>query len=376
MRIMRAWIGVVVAAFGSPAVAAQTTGASTPILIGQSAGFTGGQAEYSKDIKSGIDAYFAAVNKSGGVNGRQLKLLSEDDKGKKENVVANTKKLIETDNVFALIGYTSGAGVEAALSYLDSAKVPMLSPATGNMGIRATFHRYLFHTRAGYDEEMKKIVTTLATIGMTRFALAYLDDVGPANAKAMHDALAEHNLKAVAAVGLNRNATDFSVQIDTLMKAQPAAVLFITNGNPITKIVQGMKQRGYTGQFVTSSFSGFKFIDDLKQDSHGVIVSQVLPPPHRRDIKITKEFQQHFKEAMPDLKPNYTSLEGYIAARVLVEAIKRAGADPTRERFIDALENMKSLDLGGYEINYSRQDHGGARFVDTGIVSSSGTLTF
>jgi branched-chain amino acid transport system substrate-binding protein len=88
MRIMRAWIGVVVAAFGSPAVAAQTTGASTPILIGQSAGFTGGQAEYSKDIKSGIDAYFAAVNKSGGVNGRQLKLLSEDDKGKKENVVS------------------------------------------------------------------------------------------------------------------------------------------------------------------------------------------------------------------------------------------------------------------------------------------------
>jgi ABC-type branched-subunit amino acid transport system substrate-binding protein len=130
------------------AAAAQTSGALAPILIGQSAGFTGGQAEYSKDIKSGIEAYFATINNAGGVNGRQLKLVSEDDKGKKENVLTNTKKLIEIDNVFALIGYTSGAGVEATLSYLESAKVPMLSTSNGNMGIRATFHRNLFHTRA------------------------------------------------------------------------------------------------------------------------------------------------------------------------------------------------------------------------------------
>ena len=107
-----------------------------------------------------------------------------------------------------------------------------------------------------------------------------------------------------------------------------------------------------------------------------MIVSQVLPRPTRKDITVTKEFQQHMKETVPNLKPNYTSLEGYIAARVLVEGIKRAGANPTRERFVDALENMKSLDLGGYEINYSRQDHSGARFVDTGIVSSTGTLVF
>jgi branched-chain amino acid transport system substrate-binding protein len=373
---MRTWACAAIATLGALAASAQPGGASSPILIGQSAGFTGGQAEYSKDVKSGIEACFAAVNKSGGINGRPLKLVIADDQGKKEIVVANTRKLVETDNVFALIGYTSGAGVEAALPYLDSAKVPMLSPATGNMGIRAAFHRYLFHTRAGYDREMKKIVSTMVMTGMTRFALVYLEDVGPDNPKAMHEALAENNLKAVAAVGLNRNATDFTPQIDTLMKSQPAVVLFITNGNPIVKIVQGMKQRGYTGQFVTSSFSGFKFIDDLKKDSHGVIVSQVLPPPTRADFRIVKEFQLHLKETVPDLKPNYTSLEGYIAARVLVEGLRHAGVNPTRERFVDALEKMKSVDLGGYEIGYSRQDHSGARFVDTGVVGATGTIRF
>jgi ABC-type branched-subunit amino acid transport system substrate-binding protein len=103
------------------------------ILIGQSAGLTGGQADYSKDVRDGILAYFEAVNRAGGIDGQPLKLITEDDQGKRDLVVANTKKLIEQDNVFALIGYTSGAGTEAALPIAEAARVPMLSPASGNI---------------------------------------------------------------------------------------------------------------------------------------------------------------------------------------------------------------------------------------------------
>jgi branched-chain amino acid transport system substrate-binding protein len=148
------------------AIAAFVDAAAAQILIGQSAGMTGGQAEYSKDVRTGLLAYFEAANRAGGVHGQQIKLITEDDKGSRDQVVANTKKLIEKDKVFALVGYTSGAGVEATLKLIDEAKVPMLSPATGNAGIRQETHRYLFHTRAGYADEMRRVVDTLATVGV------------------------------------------------------------------------------------------------------------------------------------------------------------------------------------------------------------------
>lgn len=367
---------LIAAGMSGPALAQKNSAVTAaPILIGQSAGVTGGQAAYTADVKQGIEAYFAAANKQGGVEGRPLKLLTEDDAGKKDNVLANTRKLIEQDKVTALIGYTSGAGVEATLKYLDTQNVPMLSPVTGNMGIRADFHRNLFHTRAGYDDEMKKVIGNLALMGVKRFAIAYLDDVGPANPQSMHGALDLAKLKAVAAVPLNRNATDFEPQVAALLKAEPEAVVFISNGTPIVKIVKAMRAKGYGGQFATSSFSGLKVMDDLQDKAPGLIMSQVLPPPTRTHLKLIKDYQADLAAHAPGAKPNYTSLEGYVAARVLVEGLRRAGT-VSPERLAAALEDMRRVDLGGYEINFSKKSHDGSRFVDTGVVSREGGLRF
>lgn len=354
---------------------AQKTVATGPILIGQSAGLTGGQAAYSVDVRTGIESYFSAVNKGGGVNGRQLKLISEDDLGKKDKVLDNTKKLVETDRVTALIGYTSGAGVEASLEYLEKVRVPMLSPMTGNMGIRAAFHKSLFHTRAGYDDEMKRLIGSLA-LALKSFAIVYLDDVGPANPKAMHEALAANNLRAVAEVPINRNAADFNAAVDTLLKAKPEVVVFISNGPPIVKIIQGLRGKGYGGQFATSSFSGLKVIEDLKGMAAGLIVSQVLPQPERTHLKVVRDYQQHLQEFAPAAKPNYTSLEGYVAARVLVEGLSRAGNNLSPEKLVAAFEEMRKVDLGGYEISFSSKSHDGSRFVNTGVVSPEGVVRF
>jgi branched-chain amino acid transport system substrate-binding protein len=356
-------------------VFAQKATSTAPILVGQSAGLTGGQAGYSADVKTGIESYFNAVNKSGGVNGRPLKLISEDDQGKKDKVLVNTKKLVETDRVIALIGYTSGAGVEATLDYLERITVPMLSPMTGNMGIRAAFHKSLFHTRAGYDDEMKKIIGSLA-LALKRFAVVYLDDVGPGNPKSIHEALAANNLKAVVDVPVNRNAADFSPQVEALVKSNPEVVVFISNGPPIVKIIQGMRAKGYGGQFATSSFSGLKVIEELKGMGSGLIMSQVLPQPARTHLKVVKDYQQHLQEFAPTAKPNYTSLEGYVAARVLVEGLHRAGNNPGPEKLVAALESIRSLDLGGYEINFSGKNHDGSHFVNTGVVGSDSVLRY
>ncbi len=355
---------------------AQTGVTSNAILVGQSAGLTGGQADYSKDIKTGIEAYFSSVNRRGGINGRQVKLVSLDDQGKKDAVLANTKKLVEEQKVFSLIGYTSGAGVEATLNYLLEAKVPMLSPATGNMGIREKFNPYLFHTRAGYSDEMKKVINDMSLLGYKRFALAYLDDVGPANLKSMQDALAANKLTAVTSVGLSRNAEDFSAQIKTLLDAKPDYVVFISNGKPIVKIVQGMKKAGYIGQFVTSSFSGTRIVADLKEDAPGLVMAQVLPQPKKDTLAIIKELKKDLAQVAAKTEPNYTILEGYIAARIMVEGFRRAGPGLSREKFIAGLEKIRDLDLGGYRITFSDKDHDGSHFVDIGIVNTAGALKF
>ncbi len=358
--------------FAAAGVAAQPG----PIKIGISAGLSGGQAPYSRDVTRGIEACFSAINKQGGIGGHALQLVAEDDGGKRDQVVANTKKLVEQHKVVALIGYTSGAGVKASLSYIDGQSVPLIGPVTGNMGIRAQHHKNLFHTRAGYGDEMRKMIGVLANTGVKRFAIAFLDDVGPANPQSMKDALAGNGLTPVAEVPLNRNADEFSVPITRLMESRPDAVVFISNAKPIAQIVKGMRAQGYAGQFATSSFSGLGLVDELKEGGRGLIMSQVLPPPSKTILRVVGDYQKHLKEIDADAKPNYTSLESYIAARVLVEAIRRAGAGARPERIVAALDAMATFDLGGYEIHFSAVSHDGSRRVDTGVVTAEGKLLF
>lgn len=371
MQWIRTYMAVLLAAAAGP-IWAQ----SGPVKVGISAGLTGGQAQYSRDVTRGIEACFAAINKQGGIAGRPLQLVAEDDGGKRDQVLANTKKLIEQHKVVALIGYTSGAGVEASLSYLDSQNVALVGPVTGNMGIRAQHYKYLFHTRAGYGEEMRRMIGALANTGVKRFAIAYLDDVGPANPQAMKAALTQHNLIPVAEVPLNRNANDFSAQADKLLQSTPEAVVFISNAKPISHIVKAMRAKGFTGQFATSSFSGLGLIDDLNERGHGLIMSQVLPAPTKTHLRVIADYQKHLKDLDAEAKPNYTSLESYIAARVLVEALRRAGAGAGPERLMAALEAMTSYDLGGYEIGFTATNHNGSRFVDTAVVTAGGKLLF
>ncbi|MBI5719423.1 MAG: ABC transporter substrate-binding protein [Burkholderiales bacterium] len=350
-----------------------------PILVGQSGGFTGGQAAYAADVRNGIEAAFAGANAAGGVNGRTVKLVTADDGGTRDKVLANTRKLVESDNVVALIGYTSGAGTEITLPYIKEARVPILSPATGNMGIRAEHNPWLFHTRAGYRDEMAKIVGHATGLGLKpRVALAYLGDVGPANLKSMQDALVANQLSAAAVVSLDRNAADFTPQINQLMAGRPDLVIFISNAPPIVKIVTGMRERGYYGQFATSSFSGSRVVDELKQHARGLIMIQVLPQPHKNALAFHRDFHTDLKR-LPDsakANANYTVLEGYIAGRTLIEGLKKAGKDLTRDKLTAALSGMNELDFSGYRIRYARGNHEGSRFVDLGVVTADGNLKF
>ncbi len=356
-------------------VAASATTFAKTIVVGQSAAVTGGQAAFSKDAQNGLLAYFSAVNRNGGVNGDQIELVMLDDEGKRDKTLANTKVLVTERNALALIGYTSGAGVEATLPYLLEAKTPMLSPLTGNMAIRAKFNKYLFHTRAGYDVEMETVVKHLRANGNAKYAIVYLEDA-KGNGDMLRAVLAKEKVVPVATLELNRNATDFSTAVGTIMKAQPEAVIFITNGQPLAKIAQGLRKAGYFGQIISSSFAGTRFVEDIKEDAAGIVITQVLPPLTKQINKVVRDFQADLKKYAPDAKPNLTSLEAYISARVLVEGLRRAGTAATRERLVQALERAGTLELGGYPVTFSERDHNGSRFADTSVVARDGSLRY
>lgn len=348
-----------------------------PIRIGQSGGFTGGQAAYSADVRSGIEAAFAGINAAGGVGGRPVELVVADDGGRRDAVLANTRKLVEQDRVLALLGYTSGAGTEASLSYIGEQGVPLVGPATGNMGIRARTNPYLFHTRAGYDVEMEKIVGHMVGIGLKpRVALAYLADVGPANLAAMKAALHRHGLTEVLVVGLDRNAKDFSAQVVAIHRASPDLLVFISNAPPIVAIVRSLRARGWHGQVATSSFAGPRVIADLKQDARGLILIQVLPPPHRDALRFHSEFHADLRRLRPAPQPNHTVLEGYIAARTLIEGLRRAGPGASRQSVAQALSNLGELDFSGYRLRFSPTSHDGSRYAELSVVDERGMVRY
>jgi ABC-type branched-subunit amino acid transport system substrate-binding protein len=223
---------------------------------------------------------------------------------------------------------------------------------------------------------MTRIISHVASLGLKRIALAYLDDVGPANLRSMQDALAAERLTAVAVVGLNRNATDFTPQIEALAKADAQLVVFISNAKPIAAIVKGLRERGYGGQFATSSFAGSRLAGDLKQHARGLIMIQVLPQPRKDTLQFQRDFHASLRRLAADAEPNYTMLEGFIAGRVLIEGLKRAGPAPTRASLVSGLESLGSLDLGGYLIRLSKDNHNGSRFVDLGVINGDGRLMF
>jgi branched-chain amino acid transport system substrate-binding protein len=147
----------------------------------------------------------------------------------------------------------------------------------------------------------------------------------------MEDALTANNLKAVAAIGLDRNAKDFSNHAEALAESDAQAILFITNAKPLIDIVRSMRRKSYGGEFISSSFSGTGFINDLKGDATGVKVTQVLPSPDKTSLRLVKEFRENLSKVDANMKPNYTNFEGYVAARVLVEGLRRAGKGANRE---------------------------------------------
>ena len=361
-------------AFAAPAFAENGVKASE-IVIGQSASLTGTAAESGQQMRDGANAYFAAVNRKGGINGRKIRMITLDDGGQTKAGEANTKKLINEDKVFLLFGYTGRNTSEAALPIIAEANIPFFGAATGGESLHGAFNRNVFNVRASYKRETQALVDYLVVTGIRNIGMIYhKDDTTKSNLKMTEDAVAKHNFKLIGNAQVDRNSADVKEAFGVMRPLNPEAVICNAAVKPLGEFVRRMRGSGANAQFLSVSFVGSAIVKELKSEAAGVIMAQVVPLPTKKRIPIVGEYQKALADA--GAKPDYSfsGLEGYITAKVLVEGLRRSGKEPTRERFIKAMESIRELDLGEYFVGYSPTNHNGSSYVDITVINKDGVF--
>lgn len=354
-------------------VAQGETGVSDQrILLGQSAAFSGPAAQLGIQMHAGAKAYFDHINEQGGVHGRQVSIIKADDKYEADLAAANTRRLIEKEEVFALFGYVGTPTSNAALPIFTAAKVPFFAPFTGAQSLREPLNRHIFNIRGSYFDETEHLVERLVSVGIKNIAVFYQNDAyGLAGLAGVERALKKMNVKMVGTATVERNSTDVAKAVTALLPKRPDAIIQISAYTSCAAFIKEMRKLNYTGQFYNVSFVGSQALaDTLGKDGPGVVISQVVPFPWHKATPVVAEYQRIMMRAgINDM--NFSSLEGYIAAKVFVEGLKRAGRDLTRDKLIRSLEtiNVNNFDAGGFNVNFSPTSHNGSKYVDMTVIT-------
>ncbi|MEK9801836.1 MAG: ABC transporter substrate-binding protein [Curvibacter sp.] len=348
---------------------------NSKIVFGQSAAFTGPAAELGIQFQQGAKLWFEQVNAQGGIAGKTLEIRALDDGYEPERCAANTQKLIAED-VHALFGYIGTPTSLAALPLLTKAQVPFIAPFTGAMGLREPFNKQVFHLRASYNDETALIVRQLTNLGLKKIAVFYQNDAyGKAGLDGVTLALDKQGLKPVAAATVERNSVDVAAAVRTLNAAAPDAVVQISAYKSCAAYIRAARAAGYGGTIYNVSFVGTQALaDELGRDGAGVVVSQVVPSPYYPARPIAREFADAVKKA-GNVQANFSSMEGYLAAKIVTEGLKRAGARiGSREALIQGIESIGSQSLGGFQVNFSASNHVASNFVELSMLTGDGRV--
>lgn len=347
--------------------------AQAQLLIGQTAGFSGTVAAGVKETTDGAKLYIDSVNAKGGVNGQKIELISMDDKFDPKLAAENARQLIVDKQVLALFLNRGTPHTEAINPLLEQYGVPLIAPSTGAMVLHQPVKKWIFNVRATYQREAEKAVEHLNTLGIRRIAVVHTDDsFGQDGLQGALKGLTKVKLEPVAVLKTDRSKPDFSVLAAPLAKAQTQAIIWVGSGTHVVDGMKALRAVGPVPQVVTlSNNASSGFVKSLGTNARGVIVTQVFPSERSIAFPMVKE-AQGMAAAKGGTTLSPAMLEGFAAAKVLVEGLQRAGKNPTRERLRAALEGIKNYNLGGLEVGYGPEDHTGLDFVDLSIVGADG----
>lgn len=336
----------------------------TEVRIGMANALSGPAMGLGTGIKRGSEVYFNKVNAAGGVNGRRIKLFSEDDGYEPTRAAGATRKLIEQDNVFALFGFVGTPTSKAAEPIASKAGVPFFGPFTGADFLRDPVNRLVFNVRESYYAEAElQIERLVKDLKIRKVGIFIQADVyGLAGKDAVVRALQKRNMEIAGEGRYQRNTEEVDAGIAMLKSEKPEAVIMVGAYKACAAFVKKAKANGLRPKFLSLSFLGTEdFIKAAGADGEGVYITQVVPSPTDASVPIVRQYQADMKEAgIHDF--DYVSLEGYIDAVVFVEGLKAAGANLSRGSLLAALNRMKA-NIGGLDISYSETDHQGLKQV-------------
>ncbi|WP_284307334.1 ABC transporter substrate-binding protein [Hydrogenophaga electricum] len=343
------------------------------LRIGMPSGFTGSVAAGVKENAEGARLYLNAVNARGGVHGERIELITVDDQFDPKTTVEVATRLINEQKVLALFLNRGTPHAQALLPLLTEARVPLVGPSTGAMVLHEPVHPWVFNVRATYQREAARAIEHLARIGMARIAVLQTDDTFGADAYAgAARGFAQAKLEPALLAKFPREKPDFTPLARQVAALQAQAVLIIASAGNTAEAVKAIRAAGSLAQVVTlSNNASDGFVKLLGPHARGVIVTQVFPNERSMTSPLIREAMDLAKaQNLPGVSP--AMMEGFAAAKVLVEGLRRAGPKPSPEGLRDALEATRGFNLGGLSISYSPTSHTGLDFADLSIIDGSG----
>jgi ABC-type branched-subunit amino acid transport system substrate-binding protein len=354
-------------------MAALSHASQAQIFIGQTAGITGPVSAGVKETLEGAKLYIDAVNTKGGVGGQTVELISLDDKFDPKLAADNARQLIEEKNVVAMFLTRGTPHTEAIIPLLDKYGVALVGPSSGAMVLRKPVKKHIFNVRTSYQREAEKVVMHLSSMGVKRIGVVYSDDsFGQDALTGVQKGLTAAKLTPVVQEKFDRASPNFAPMAPKVTQSGAQALIILAAGQAVADSVKAFRAAGSTAQIVTlSNNASGGFVKSMGDQANGMIITQTLPSERSINYLMVREAQELNKtRGKAELSP--AMLEGFAAAKVLVEGLRRAGAKPSREKVQAALESMQKFDIGGLEVSYSPNDHSGLDFADLSIIGKDG----
>ncbi|MCY3964170.1 MAG: ABC transporter substrate-binding protein [Acidobacteria bacterium] len=369
-----AWAATMVLAPVRIAAQPEVPGVSAErVLFGQSAAFSGPAAELGRGMRLGIEAAFKEANDAGGVHGRRLELHSLDDGYEPEAAIENTRLLIEEENVFALVGGVGTPTSRSAVPVADEAGVPYIAPFTGAGFLRQEPH--VINLRASYAQETEEMVERLTRdLGVERIAVVIQNDsFGRAGLAGVRAAFDKRGMEAVAIGVYPRNTTAVKTAIVDIEVGEPEAVIIVGAYQPVASLIAWTRHIGLDPVFMTLSFVGSNALaEELGPRGAGVYVTQVVPFPTARNSRVAAAYRRALRAHTAGAEPGFVSFEGYLAGRLVIEALERCGPNVDRDLFIQTLKVAGSIDLDGFRLVFGDEDNQGSDAVFLTVIDERG----
>ncbi|KPA10852.1 ABC transporter substrate-binding protein [Candidatus Magnetomorum sp. HK-1] len=346
----------------------------TEIVLGQSCAMTGPAGALGTLMKAGLEAYFAKVNDTGGIHGKKIRLKSEDDGYEPNKAIVNTRKLLEQDKVFMLIGEVGTPTSKAVTPIIEQQKVPFFGPFTGAEFLRNPYKRYVVNVRGSYYQEMEKLASYLVdNKGFKKISCFYQNDgYGQAGLSGIKIALKKRSMELVSTGTYERNTLAVKGALMTIRKSKPDAVIMVGAYKPCAEFIKLAKKVGLQKSvFCNISFVGTDNLkNELGEAGQGCIISQVVTYPWDQSVPLVKEYQETMKKYKPQVKTGFVSLEGYMVAKLWCMILKET-ANITREDFLNTVSKIGKFDLGGIVLQYGPSDNQGMDKVFLTIIDGN-----